>query len=183
MQYLDEHGHLITESLTDYTRRRILDLCHSRDEFLAALVGFANCEYTVDMGMYLKPQDVLVLLKMVAIGERTWSYAGLAAELGMSASEVHGAVKRITGAQLYFAETAAVFHGNVVEFLISGVRYVFPGEWGSETVGMPTAYAAPPLNELLSLVDALRIGKARERMIAADIVKARVYASRAVEVA
>jgi type I site-specific restriction endonuclease len=36
VQYLDEHGNLITESLRDYTRNRILDTYHSRDEFLAA---------------------------------------------------------------------------------------------------------------------------------------------------
>ncbi len=36
VQYLDEHGKLITESLRDYTRNRILDTWRSRDEFLAA---------------------------------------------------------------------------------------------------------------------------------------------------
>jgi type I restriction enzyme R subunit len=36
VQYLDEHGRLITESLRDYTRNKILDAYHSRDEFLAA---------------------------------------------------------------------------------------------------------------------------------------------------
>ncbi len=36
VQYLDEHGKLITESLQDYSRNRILDTYHSRDEFLAA---------------------------------------------------------------------------------------------------------------------------------------------------
>jgi type I restriction enzyme R subunit len=36
VQYLDEHGKLITESLRDYSRNRILDTWHSRDEFLAA---------------------------------------------------------------------------------------------------------------------------------------------------
>jgi len=36
VQYLDEHGKLITESLRDYSRNRILDTWHSRDEFFAA---------------------------------------------------------------------------------------------------------------------------------------------------
>jgi hypothetical protein len=171
------------------------------------------------MSLNLKPQDVLVLLKLVAIGDRSWTYSGLARELGMSASEVHGAIKRLTAAQLFFPETETVFHGNAVEFLVSGVRYVFPAERGTQAVGIPTAYAAPPLNEqivpgrslpavwpsrygtvsgialtplypsvpdaaredpqlyeLLALVDALRVGKARERMIAARIIKDRVYA-------
>jgi hypothetical protein len=37
----------------------------------------------------LKPQDILFLLKLIAIGEKTWSYNSLAIELGMSPSEVH----------------------------------------------------------------------------------------------
>jgi hypothetical protein len=44
--------------------------------------------------MQLKPQDFLVALKLVAWGEQRWTYARLAQELGMSASEAHGAVKR-----------------------------------------------------------------------------------------
>lgn len=44
--------------------------------------------------MQLKPQDFVVALKLVAWGEQRWTYARLAQELGLSASEAHGAVKR-----------------------------------------------------------------------------------------
>lgn len=44
--------------------------------------------------MQLKPQDFLVALKLVAWGDQRWTYARLAQDLGLSASEVHGAVKR-----------------------------------------------------------------------------------------
>lgn len=44
--------------------------------------------------MQLKPQDFLVALKLVARGAQRWTYALLASELGMSASEVHASVKR-----------------------------------------------------------------------------------------
>ncbi|HEY0821807.1 MAG TPA: hypothetical protein VGD46_23735 [Rhizobacter sp.] len=44
--------------------------------------------------MSLKPQDFLVALKLVALGEQHWTYARLAGELGLSASEAHAAVKR-----------------------------------------------------------------------------------------
>lgn len=44
--------------------------------------------------MQLKPQDFLVALKLAALGEQRWTYARLALELGLSTSEVHGAVKR-----------------------------------------------------------------------------------------
>lgn len=44
--------------------------------------------------MNLKPQDFLVALKLLALGEQHWTYARLAHELGLSASESHAAVKR-----------------------------------------------------------------------------------------
>jgi hypothetical protein len=44
--------------------------------------------------MPLKPQDFLVALKLRALGEQHWTYARLAYELGLSASEAHAAVQR-----------------------------------------------------------------------------------------
>lgn len=99
--------------------------------------------------MTLKPQDILVILKLVALDKGPWSYNSLALELGMSPSEVHGAVKRAIAADL-----AVDFDGcvqpnfrNLEEFLIHGIRYVFIAERGQLTRGMPTAYATLPLSE------------------------------------
>lgn len=44
--------------------------------------------------MQLKPQDFLVALKLVALGDQRWTYARLAQELGISASEAHACVRR-----------------------------------------------------------------------------------------
>ena len=44
--------------------------------------------------MSLKPQDFLIALKLLALGEQHWTYARLAHELGLSASEAHAAVQR-----------------------------------------------------------------------------------------
>jgi hypothetical protein len=44
--------------------------------------------------MQLKPQDFLVALKLVALGAERWTYARLAHELGLSASEAHACIKR-----------------------------------------------------------------------------------------
>jgi DNA-binding Lrp family transcriptional regulator len=49
--------------------------------------------------MVLKPQDVYVVLKIVASGLRA-PYARLANELAMSPSEVHASVKRAQSAKL-----------------------------------------------------------------------------------
>lgn len=44
--------------------------------------------------MQIKSQDFLVALKLVSLGEQRWTYARLAQELGLSASEAHACVKR-----------------------------------------------------------------------------------------
>ena len=44
--------------------------------------------------MQLKPQDFLVALKLVALGDQRWTYARLAQELGISVSEAHACIKR-----------------------------------------------------------------------------------------
>ncbi|MEW8419672.1 MAG: hypothetical protein AB2690_20805, partial [Candidatus Thiodiazotropha endolucinida] len=99
--------------------------------------------------MLLKPQDILVLLKLVVLGKRPWSYNRLAIELDMSPSEVHGAIKRAITAELALQidkEIQPNFR-NLEEFLIHGIRYAFAPERGALTRGMPTAHAAPTLSE------------------------------------
>ncbi len=97
--------------------------------------------------MNLKPQDVLVLLKLIALGDRQWIYSGLAIALGMSSSEVHSAVKRVlaSGLAVQIEDRILPDTRNLKEFLLHGLRYVFPPERGQYCRGMPTAYAAPPL--------------------------------------
>ena len=101
--------------------------------------------------MSLKPQDVCVLLKIVALERAPWSYGQLAYELSMSASEVHAGVKRATDASLMklddgwgYPEVQAL-----EEFLVHGLRYVFTPARGGLTLGLPTAQGAPPLDRIL----------------------------------
>lgn len=100
----------------------------------------------------LKPQDILVLLKLQAKGSAPVSYNRLANELGMSPSEVHAAGKRALAAHLAVMKDGQLStqHRNLEEFLLHGLRYVFPAEWGGLSRGMPTASSAPPLNQLFS---------------------------------
>jgi hypothetical protein len=93
----------------------------------------------------LKPQDVVVLLKLASQADREWTYPVLAVELGMSASEVHAAVRRATQSSLVDA-SRRVNAGALREFLVHAVKYVFPPERGGVTRGLPTAHSAPPLN-------------------------------------
>ena len=159
----------------------------------------------------LKPQDVLVLAKLVTGHGRRSTMAVLASELGLSSSQVHASLKRLEKSRLVAAPADGgrpIVHA-VEEFLIYGLKYAFPAQRGEVTRGIPTAHAAPPLNrhfapgadlppvwpdphgevrgtsldpvhkmvpmairkdpalyELLSLIEALRDGRARERQLA-----------------
>lgn len=99
--------------------------------------------------MALKPQDVLVLLKLIAIQKKEWSYNGLSVELGVSPSEVHAAGQRALAAQLAVKRAGGLVPNvrNLEEFLIHGIRYAFYPEWGGLTRGMPTLFGASPLAE------------------------------------
>jgi hypothetical protein len=97
----------------------------------------------------LKPQDILVLLKIVVSDRDAWSYPHLAAELNMSSSEVHAAVGRVEAAGL---GTKGLFglqpiHQALEEFLVHGLRYVFYPKRGGLVRGIPTGYAALPLRK------------------------------------
>jgi len=161
----------------------------------------------------VKGQDLLVLLKLVARDNNDWSYAGLASELGMSASEVHAAIKRCSKSGLYNPHSRRENKGALMEFLTHGLRYVFPAQPGPIRQGLPTSFAAEPLSRriqfdpqeapvmplisgpcrgpeivplyssaptaaskderlyrLLTLADALRAGRSRERKIAVELL-------------
>ena len=116
-----------------------------------ALSLFAIREY--NSSMILKPQDIVVLLKLVAIGPEPWNFQRLAVELSISQSEVHAGVRRAVAARLMSdASTTAgkPVRSALLEFLLHGVKYAFPPEHGALTRGVPTGYAAPPLNKVIA---------------------------------
>jgi len=104
--------------------------------------------------MVLKPQDVVILLRLVSLGEKEWTYPALAHELSMSASEVHAGVKRAIAARLMDASRQRPILGALEEFLVHGVRYAFPPDRGGLTRGLGTGCAGPPLQNLITQPDA-----------------------------
>lgn len=165
----------------------------------------------------LKPQDIVVLLKVN--NSPTWTYSQLAKSLHLSASEVHAALKRCEISRLYDSSSRKVLKSALLEFLVHGLKYVFPSQPGPLSRGIPTAHSAEPLKslllvaqdeayiwatptgdvrgqtieplyrsvpsaaqndkqlyELLSLVDAIRLGKVREQRLAATQLEMRLKA-------
>jgi len=170
--------------------------------------------------MDLKPQDIVSLLKLISLGTNSLSINKLAVELGLSPSQVHGAVQRIVASKLAYKDRNAIRPNiaNLREFLLHGLPYTLQVKRGSLVRGIPTAHAAPPLNlqivdsepppvwpdangdvrglafspvhksapgaarrdaalyELLSLIDAIRGGRAREKALATDELNKRLDA-------
>ncbi len=99
--------------------------------------------------MMLKPQDILILIKLVVLEEAEWSYSSLGVELSMSPSEVHSGLKRAVAARLMDEQRRRPVKRALEEFLIHGVKYAYPPSRGGLTRGMPTSFAGPPLRDLL----------------------------------
>ena len=121
----------------------------------------------------LLPQDVVVLAKLLTYADGRPSLARMAADLFLSGSQVHAALKRLEAARLVFkdAQSSRPKTSNrravarlvkdarsgrpntsaAEEFLVHGVKYMFPAVRGGVTRGMLTSYAAPPLNRHISL--------------------------------
>jgi len=165
---------------------------------------------------HIKPQDILILLKIIAQGDHHWQQISMASALGISQSEVSQSVARSQYAGLLYANGKEVMKNALLEFLHYGIAYAFPQRPGPLVRGMATAHAASPLKEhidstesyvwpyakgqergqgivplypsvpkaasedpklyeLLALTDALRVGKAREKALAMDELKKRLY--------
>lgn len=99
--------------------------------------------------MQLKPQDIVVLLKLIHLGNN-WTYRTLATELFISIGEVHNALDRAERSHLFNMGDKRPRIQALEEFLVHGIKYAFPAERGSITRGMPTGYAAEPLNKLIT---------------------------------
>ena len=100
----------------------------------------------------LKPQDLLVILKVAVNRQQNFTFAELGRELSMSASEAHAASQRATASRLLLNQDDALYpaRGALMEFLVHGVKYAFPPVFGPVTRGMVTGIGAHPLVELFA---------------------------------
>ncbi len=92
----------------------------------------------------MRPQDIVILLKIIAKGQQPWQMKDLAYELSISQSEVSDSLNRSAMAGLLEAEKKKTVHRNsLMEFLQYGLHYVFPAVPGSMVNGIYTAHSHP----------------------------------------
>jgi hypothetical protein len=119
----------------------------------------------------MKSQDVVVLLKLVSLedeerslgqqparqevgtGEDPYSVRGLEAALGISKTEVGASIKRSIASGLAIKDRKTEHprpnRRQLREFIVHGLKFVFPAKPGSMQRGLPTAFAAPVLRDSL----------------------------------
>lgn len=118
----------------------------------------------------MKSQDIVVLLKLVSLSagddesnpsafpgeinhDDPLSVRGLATALGISKSEISASIKRSQEAGLVAKNQSPnrprPSRRNLLEFLVHGVKFVFPAKVGALQRGIPTAFAAPALKDRL----------------------------------
>jgi hypothetical protein len=102
----------------------------------------------------MKPQDVLLLLKIASDNSTSWNQKPMAEALGLSQSEVSEAVARCKYAGLLAPNGKTVMKLALMEFLQYGLRYVFPQRQGPVVRGVPTSHSASPLKEQIQSTEA-----------------------------
>jgi hypothetical protein len=98
----------------------------------------------------MRPQDIVVLLKIIALKHQDWKNSDLAYSLQISASEISEVLNRCKIGGLVDAKKRKVHINSFKEFLIYGLKYVFPVEPGALVRGIPTAHSAYPINEQIT---------------------------------
>jgi predicted transcriptional regulator len=97
----------------------------------------------------MRPQDIAILLKIVSLGKKAWKTTDLASQLYISQSEISQSLHRNWSAGLLDESKRNVHKRSLVEFLIHGVKYVYPQKPGPMVRGTPTAHSAAPLSSMI----------------------------------
>jgi hypothetical protein len=119
---------------------------------------FANCKSCIISNLFLflflmtehkgmRPQDIVILLKIIALDEAEWYNKDLAFQLDISNSEVSESLNRSLTGGLIRDDKQTVCREELLEFLVYGLKFVFPAAPGRLLRGMPTAFSAPVLND------------------------------------
>lgn len=101
----------------------------------------------------LRPQDALILLKLISAEGRKWRQIDLAFELDLSQAEIGNALERLRRAGLVDESKKAVYRLAAIDFILHGLKYFYPAELGSFVRGVPTGHSASPLKGKLVVED------------------------------
>jgi hypothetical protein len=91
----------------------------------------------------MRPQDIVLLLKVLTMPSSDWQYRDLAASLYLSISEISESLNRSYIAGLIDEKKRRVHRQSLMDFIRYGLRYVFPQVPGTMVTGIPTGHSHP----------------------------------------
>ena len=110
----------------------------------------------------VKGQDIVVLAALMGGGFSDAAYAVLAKRAALSVSETHAAVKRLREASLV-DDSRRIRRHNALEFLVHGLRYLFPPQMqDGVATGIPAAYAAPVAADEFAVAGEIPVWRSEE---------------------
>lgn len=95
----------------------------------------------------MRPQDVVILLKIASKKDSAWMMKDLSSELGISAGEVSESLNRSAFSGLISRDKTKLLKLSLFDFLVHGLAFVFPQRPGPMAVGLATSHAAAPISE------------------------------------
>jgi len=95
----------------------------------------------------MRPHDIVILIKMLTLCNEKLSMVEMADCLQISQGEISKAMDRNAIAGLVSPDKTKVNKLALREFLIFGLKYVFPPQVGHSARGIATAHSAPPVNQ------------------------------------
>ena len=91
----------------------------------------------------MRPQDIVVLLKILTSEKEAWQYRDLSSKLFISTGEIAESLNRSQIAGLVDESRRRVHRESLMEFITYGLQYVFPVVPGTMVTGMPTTHSHP----------------------------------------
>lgn len=119
----------------------------------------------------MRPQDIVILFKMISrvgklveplvpfdsrgrvIPEQLITNKAISEELKISPAEIVHSIRRSQFAGLLIGQGRTVALRALYEFLLYGIKYVFPVKPGHLTRGVPTAHSGSPLKATIQAVE------------------------------
>lgn len=96
----------------------------------------------------MRPQDIVILLKIIAKGDQDWLNKELAAELFISPAEISDSLNRSEmGGLISSGEKKKVYKQSLLEFIQYGLHHIFPAVPGGMVNGIYTAHSHPFMKE------------------------------------
>ena len=98
----------------------------------------------------MRPQDIVILLKIISKGNLSWQNKDLAMELFISQSEISESLNRSVISGLLDSKKKNVYRKSLLEFIEHGIHYVFPVMPGGMVNGIYTAHSHPFIKKHIS---------------------------------